>query len=137
MLARVIAVVGLSAMLGACQAPSTVATAPACRPPLVAATMIELYFGRAIPGGGYVSDAEWNDFLRTSISPRFPAGLTVIDSVGQSGSRTTPERTKLVQLGVRDAAAATGHIDAVIADYKQRFRQIGVFRVESPVCASL
>ncbi len=127
--------------LAGCDAPPpSTAAAPACRPPLVAATMIELYFGRAVPGGGEVSEAQWTAFLAQSISPRFPDGLTVIDARGQSADgsgRIVPERTKLVQLGVRDGMAATAKVDAVIADYKQRFQQIGVFRVERPVCASL
>jgi len=120
--------------------PPSAVSAPVCRAPLVQATMIELYFGRSMPNGGFVSDAQWNDFLKTSITPRFPEGLTVVDAYGQSGNRSgrpAPERAKLVLLGVRDAAAASANVEAVIADYKQRFNQLGVFRVERPICASL
>jgi len=134
------AVLLVLALAGCDTRPLSAVAPPSCRPPLVAATMIELYFGRAMPGGREVSDAQWAAFLAQSISPRFPDGLTVIDGQGQSGDgsgRIVPERTKLVQLGVRDGAAAASKVDAVIADYKQRFQQIGVFRVERPVCASL
>src|SRR5262249_4797549 len=34
-----------------------------------------LYFGRAIPGGGSVSDAAWTKFLEEVVTPRFPEGL--------------------------------------------------------------
>ena len=73
---------GLLALgLAGCDAPPpSSGTAPTCRPPLVAATMIELYFGRAMPGGGEVAEVQWNAFLAQSISPRFPDGLTVIDA---------------------------------------------------------
>lgn len=135
------AAAGLALGLAACEMPPPPASAaPACRAPLVAATMIELYFGRAMPGGGQVSDAQWNSFLREVVTPRFPDGLTVIDAHGQSADRagrTQPERTKLLQLGVVDAVAASPRVEAVIAEYRRRFNQIGVFRVERPVCASL
>ena len=139
---RITLIAGLLTLgLAGCDTPPpSVAAAPACRPPLAAATMIELYFGRALPGGGEVSEAQWTAFLAQSISPRFPDGLTVIDARGQSADgsgRIVPERTKLVQLGVRDGTAAAAKVDAVIADYKRRFQQIGGFRVERPVCASL
>jgi len=37
---------------------------------------VELMFGREIAGHGRVSDAQWSDFLRDEVTPRFPAGLT-------------------------------------------------------------
>ena len=141
MLRKAIGIVGLALVLGGCDAPPPYAQAlGACRSPLVAATMIELYFGRVMPGGGVVSEAQWSDFLRTSITPRFPDGLTVLEGYGQSGGRSgriTGERVKVVQLGVRDPGAAAPNVDAVIGEYRQRFNQTGVFRVERAICASL
>src|SRR5438874_12809775 len=42
-----------------------------------------LYFGRNIPGGGVVSESDWERFLGEVITPRFPAGLTVLRSLRQ------------------------------------------------------
>jgi hypothetical protein len=44
---------------------------------------VQLFFGHSIPGGGTVSESEWQDFLATSVTPRFPDGLTVLDGHGQ------------------------------------------------------
>jgi hypothetical protein len=44
---------------------------------------VQLFFGHSIPGGGTVAETEWQDFLATSVTPRFPGGLTVLDGHGQ------------------------------------------------------
>lgn len=139
MLRKLVGAAAMAVALAGCETAPSTAAAPACRPPLVAGTMIDLYFGRTMPGGAQVSDMQWNEFLRSVITPRFPDGLTVIDAYGQSGSkggRVTPERAKVVQIGVKDGAAASVKVEEVIAEYKQRFRQVGVFRVEYAMCAS-
>jgi hypothetical protein len=41
-----------------------------------------LYFGTARPQG-VVSAAEWSDFLRDEVTPRFPSGFSVWDAAGQ------------------------------------------------------
>src|SRR5438093_13284508 len=41
-----------------------------------------LYFGRNRPDGGSVSDVEWQAFLDEVVTPRFPAGLTVVEAMG-------------------------------------------------------
>jgi len=43
----------------------------------------ELYFGRSIPGGGMVSDDEWDKFLAEVVTPRFPNGFTILKATGQ------------------------------------------------------
>src|SRR5262245_20410541 len=40
----------------------------------------ELYFGRSIPGGGQVSDNEWEKFLADVVTPRFPDGFTILNA---------------------------------------------------------
>jgi hypothetical protein len=51
----------------------------------------DLYFGRNIAGGGEVSEAEFQAFINSEITPRFPNGLTLYDADGQfldsTGSR--------------------------------------------------
>src|SRR5262249_17907439 len=48
-----------------------------------AMTAVRLLFGRAIPGGGLVTDGAWAAFLAEEITPRFPEGLTVWRAEGQ------------------------------------------------------
>ena len=43
----------------------------------------ELYFGLTKPGGETISESEWQEFVKTVITPRFREGLTVLDGWGQ------------------------------------------------------
>jgi len=124
----------LALALSACARPVT----SACPAPLQSALEVNLYFGRNKPGGGEVDDTEWASFLAETVTPRFPAGLTVIDAQGQHRDpqgRIGSERTKLVVVVVFDAPAHREKVKAIVEDYRARFGQHGVFRVEQPVCA--
>src|SRR5204862_63038 len=97
------------------------------------------YFGLDKPGGGAVSDAEWNVFLNEVVTPRLPDGLSVFDASGQyreSGGRIVRERSKRLVVVVFDAPAHRGRIGEIVAAYRQRFGQESVFRVEQAVCAA-
>lgn len=111
---------------------------PPCAPPAVPATGFEVFFGRDKPGGE-VTDGEWQDFLDRVLSPRFPEGLTVLDAQGRwrdpRTGVTLGERTKLVLIVAPDGAAARQAVEAVAADYRRRFDQHSVLRVERPICA--
>ncbi len=100
---------------------------------------INLYFGRGKPSGGEVGDAEWASFLSGTVTPQFPAGLTVIDARGQHRDPAGvigSERTKLVVIVVFDAPAHQAKVTSVVETYKGRYGQREVFRVERPVCAA-
>ncbi len=95
-----------------------------------------LYFGRSIPGGGVVSDAEWEDFLRTIVTPRFPDGLTVWSADGQwrDGSGTIiSEKSFVLELLHPDDPALDAAIEEIIARYKEIFHQESVLQVRTPV----
>ncbi len=130
----------LLALGGCAAAPATIAPASACRAPLKAMTQVDLYFGRNIPGGGEVSDAQWRQFLDEVVTPRFPDGLSVLDVYGQWKSTRTGtiarERSKRLSIIVSDAAAAAANVEAIKAAYKQRFRQESVLQSEGGVCAA-
>lgn len=126
--------VSLALALSACARPMT----SACPAPLQSALEVNLYFGREKPAGGEVSDAEWAAFLAETVTPLFPAGLTVIDARGQHRDpqgRIGSERTKLIVIVVFDAPAHRDKVNTIVEDYRSRFSQHGVFRVEQPVCA--
>lgn len=111
-----------------------------CLPPLKPAVSVELYFGRSKPDGGEVSDGEWEDFLATEVTPRFPDGLSVMDVVGQhrgSSGRAVSERSKHLHVVVFDAPTHLARIAEIIDLYRQRFRQESVLRTERSLCAAL
>src|SRR4051812_46014701 len=43
----------------------------------------DLYFGMRKRDGTIISEADWTDFLNTSVTPRFPDGLTVVQGQGR------------------------------------------------------
>lgn len=100
----------------------------------------QLYFGRGKPDGGEVSDAEWEDFLGTVVTQRFPDGLSVNDITGQyrgPSGRIVSERSKRLHIVVFDAPAHLPLIEEIIAIYRHRFRQDAVMRTERSLCAGL
>lgn len=127
----------LGGLLLAGPAPRASAQTVGCAAPLQPWTQISLYFGRDIPGGGTVSGDEFNGFLDDTVTPRFPDGLTVMDVTGQyryDNGTIVREPSKLVILFVPDAAAAGPKVDAIIAEYKKRFRQESVAREQEVDC---
>ncbi len=114
--------------------------ATVCVAPLKPALSVELYFGRGKPEGGEVSDDEWEDFLATEVTPRFPDGLSVMDVRGQyrgSSGRAVSERSKRLHVVVFDSPTYVAKIAEIIDLYRQRFRQESVLRTERSLCAAL
>jgi hypothetical protein len=97
-----------------------------------------VYFGRNRPDGGTVSDPEWRQFLDEIVTPRFPAGLTVVAATGQwkgaSGVVET-ERSQVVTLFHAGGDGARRAVAEIAAEYKRRFRQEAVLRERAPTCA--
>ena len=111
-----------------------------CSPPLQPMQQIELMFGRDVHGRPGVGDAAWTRFLAREITPRFPDGLTVLDAAGQwrdpANGRLARERSRLVIIVTAAEPPADDRIAAIVAAYKQRFRQKSVGVVTSAVCAA-
>ena len=97
-----------------------------------------LYFGRNRPGGGAVTDVEWQSFLDQVLTPRFPAGLTVVAATGQWKGKSglvEQERSEVVTVFHSGDEAARRAVMEVVAEYKRRFRQEAVLRERMPTCA--
>jgi hypothetical protein len=97
-----------------------------------------LYFGRNRPDGGVVSDAEWRGFLDEVVTPRFPAGLTVVQAMGQwKGERgaVEQERSEIVTLLHDGSGPARQAVEELATEYKRRFRQEAVLRERMATCA--
>jgi hypothetical protein len=112
----------------------------ACDPPLKPMQQIELMFGRSVHGHPAADHVAWTRFLAHEITPRFPDGLTVIDAAGQwrdpSSRRIAHEPSRLVIIVTAGDVSLDGKIAAIVAAYRQRFRQKSVGVVTSAVCAA-
>ncbi|OGV72822.1 MAG: hypothetical protein A3K19_28515 [Lentisphaerae bacterium RIFOXYB12_FULL_65_16] len=98
----------------------------------------ELYFGTSRIDGGSVTDQEWTEFLASVVTPRFPAGLTVLDANGQwRGAKgdVVKERSKLVIILHPPSAEANAAIREIVAQYKTQFKQESVLHARHRVVA--
>ncbi|MCC5621943.1 DUF3574 domain-containing protein [Nostoc sp. CHAB 5715] len=99
-----------------------------------AASLIQesLFFGRDIPEGGEVSDADFQTFLNNVITPRFPDGLTVFDANGQyldNSGTLIKEKSKNISLLFDDTLQNKTSISDIINKYTQQFNQESVLQV--------
>jgi hypothetical protein len=116
------------------------AAAPASECEIGDSTMVRdvLYFGRNRPTGGVVSDTEWQRFLDEVVTPRFPAGLTIVDANGQWRSQNGAlehEQAEILTLFQSGDTPARRAVAEVVAEYKRRFQQEAVLRERTPTCA--
>jgi hypothetical protein len=97
-----------------------------------------VYFGRNRPGGGTVSDADWQRFLDEVVTPRFPSGLTVVEATGQWRGQSgvvERERSEVVTVFHGSDDASHRSVAELTAEYKRRFEQEAVLRERSATCA--
>src|SRR5262245_73965 len=102
------------------------AAEPSCRAGTASYARLELLFGLGRQRGGEVSDEEWRAFLETEVTPRFPAGLTVLAAYGQWRNRSglmIKEPTRILVIWYRHEATAEAAIETIRGAYKQRFGQ--------------
>jgi Protein of unknown function (DUF3574) len=132
--------VGAVAVIAGCagRASPTTTPTPSCAIGDTALVRDVLYFGRNRPAGDTVTDVEWQSFLDQVLTPRFPAGLTVVAATGQWKGKSglvEQERSEVVTVfHAGDEAALRAVIEAVV-EYKRRFRQEAVLRERMPTCA--
>lgn len=114
------------------------ATAPGgCPAGLSPMTAAELYFGRSLASGEEVTDAEWQSFLDSEITQRFPDGLSVGNVQGQwkGANAIVHERSKHVVIILAGKAPAE-KLDAIRKAYKARFHQESVLLLQTQGCGS-
>lgn len=98
-----------------------------------------LFFGLSRPDGGLVDDAQWQEFLRDEVTPRFPQGLTVVEASGQwrnADGSLSREPSRELTLAHADDAANEAAVVAITQAYKRRFAQEAVLRLKQAACAS-
>ncbi|RKG76824.1 DUF3574 domain-containing protein [Corallococcus exercitus] len=99
----------------------------------------DLYFGRNRVGGEPVSEAEFQAFVDTVVTPRFQDGLTVYDAYGQyqlESGEVVQERTKVMVLLHDGSAARSADVDTIREEYKRQFHQESVLRIDSQPCVA-
>jgi len=107
----------------------------------------KLYFGLGpadAPEKG-VSEAKWREFLDQEVTPRFPAGLSVIDVYGQwlskraqSAPNGKPERirSKLLIIDYPDTPENNAKVQAIRTAWKKRTGDQSVLQVTQPAAVS-
>ncbi len=110
-----------------------------CKAGEQAALHDSLYFGTAKPDG-VVTPKEWAEFLRSTVTPRFPQGLTVWQASGQwrsSDGAILREASHVLNLVHPNDETSEKAVLEIVAAYKSRFQQEAVLRVKAHACASL
>ena len=95
-----------------------------------------LYFGRSIPSGGTVSDADWNAFLAEVVTPAFPQGFTTWRTQGQwrdQSGAIEHEDGFVIEITHPDDPKLDASIRAIADAYKKRFRQEAVLHIRERV----
>lgn len=98
----------------------------------------ELSFGMAKPNGS-VAPEEWQGFLQSTVTPRFPRGFATYESSGQwrsADGSTLREASHVLVLDHPNDAASENAVREIISTYKSRFQQEAVFRVKTDACIS-
>lgn len=92
-----------------------------------------LYLGRSIPGGGKVSDAALDGFLREVVAPRFP-GFTLLDGAGwwtsPGAAAPATEPSAVLQIVRCDEKSSEAALREVGAAYAERFSQESILRTD-------
>jgi hypothetical protein len=119
-------------LVTSCAAPGETVPPSACLLPTQKPMLVvELFFGRNIPGRAPVSEAEWADFVARVITPNFPDGYTVFNgAAGQSGTPQAGliarEAPKIVLAAAYPRPDLKDRIAAAIDAYRARFPQKSV-----------
>ena len=95
----------------------------------------ELYFGTDKPDGKKVTAEEWDKFLETEVTPRFPKGFTVLEGYGQfkdSGGKIVREASIILVVFYpkKERGAVNLKVEELRANYKKQFNQESVLRID-------
>ncbi|EHH68603.1 DUF3574 domain-containing protein [Gluconobacter morbifer] len=134
------ALTALPLLLGGCIVPVSV-TPNLCREVSAQDSLqIRLMFGMTRPDGTTITEGEWQDFLAREVTPRFPAGFSVISSYGQwydaANRRVTKEPSRLLWIVTVPNRDLLGNLHSIRQDYMQRFSQQSVGLAIQNGCAS-
>ena len=127
-------VIGVAAMLTACASVPVLT----CKTGEQLVTLDSLYFGTDKPQG-VVTPEEWAEFLRNTVTPRFPQGFTVSLASGQwrgADGTIVRETSHVLQLAHPNDTLGEQAVLEIVAAYKMQFQQEALLRVKIPACVS-
>ncbi len=99
----------------------------------------ELYFGLSRADGPDITNDEFEEFLDTVVTPRFPDGLTLLTGDGQfrgENGLVIKEPSKLLILFYPWTAQRSHAANRIREIYKRDFQQQAVLRVDETSCVS-
>ena len=102
---------------------------------------IRLAFGLTRPDGSVIERQDWQQFVDSEITPRFPAGFTVIDAQGQwydaAGHKVIQEGSRIVWIVAPSTnRSLQAHLRAIRQIYQKRFKQQAVGLTIQSGCSS-
>lgn len=129
---------GVIIALGAFALGFTSAAAPRLKGVCEPRIQERLFFGLSSPDGP-IPEGEWEAFVENVVTPRFPAGLTIVEATGQwqSGDkRVTREDARVLEIIHDRSSDASRRIAEIASEYKARYRQDSVLiaRARVEVC---
>lgn len=99
----------------------------------------ELFFGLSRATGPDITEAKFQNFIDTEVTPRFPDGLTLLSGIGQfrdSTETTVQEGSKLLILLYPFNKDNNLAVEEIRTEYKDDFQQESVLRVDERSCVS-
>ena len=100
---------------------------------------LEMLLGTSRRDGQTISEEAWGSFLDSEVTPRFPAGLTVLRGPGQwrgNDGQLAKEHSNVLIIWHEPTSRTDDDIEAIRSAYKARFDQESVMRVDSVSCVS-
>ncbi|GBR70724.1 DUF3574 domain-containing protein [Gluconobacter kanchanaburiensis] len=132
---------GIVPLLGGCIVPVNV-TPNLCRQiPTQDTVQIRLMFGLGKPDGHMISEDEWQAFIDSDITPRFPSGFTMIGTEGRwydaASHKIIREPSRIVWI-VAPASDRNlqPYLKAIRQNYQIRFQQDAVGLAIQSGCSS-
>ena len=99
----------------------------------------ELFFGLSRSNGPDVTEEEFQHFVDTEVTPRFPDGLTLLTGRGQFKNSTgtiIQEGAKVLILLYPFNQKSNRAVEQIREAYKDTFQQESVLRVDGQLCVS-
>ena len=86
---------------------------------------VRIYFGQTEEDGKPIATPAWEDFVATTVTPRFPEGFTVYDAQGQWRDLKTKtisrEASKIIEVDRRDTRDLRAKIGEIARPTKAVF----------------
>ncbi|MCP4079942.1 MAG: DUF3574 domain-containing protein [Planctomycetaceae bacterium] len=95
-----------------------------------------IYFGMDIPGGGVISAAQFDEFLKETVTKEFPMGLTAYPAYGQmrnADGSIERQKTEVVVLVHEQTKANREAVKKVVDAYRSEFGKPQVMQTTSAV----